>query len=558
MNNIPIGNELVTLDGGTLSGTTASLSGNVSLTANSIIDASAGSIFTLSGEVSGTGFGITKTGAGELILTNAHPYTGSTNINAGTLTVTNGLNDTSAITVASGATYNLGVSDTIASIGGAGNVSLNTYTLTVGSATNTTLSGNISGSGALVKQGSGILTLSGTNIYTGGTTINAGTLNLGSQYALATNQVTSNGASLMMENAVTALPSLIVNGDVTLVSGIRTQGAQTYNGAVTLAYGNETELGALTLTTDDNNVTFNGTIRADSNSKITDVNKRSLWIDAGTGTVTFNDRVGLTQATGIDNTSTANIYNLNVTAANIKINADITTLEEQLYDGAVDIGDNGTNGTIRTLLSVDPRIEFLGTIDDAATNTHSLIVKAITFDTAVPIIIFAKAIGSTRSLLDISAITGRHIGPAVGDVSTDPLQQVGELTIGGSVTTLRNQSYQANVINLGSSNASQLVFTTKNGKISFVVGQGIAGVAGTKVMFKYSNSSSLSSESQRALKSAGIPVVFPVFSYQDASLLMKQIKSVKNSIDTSGSKPTVKVGDAYVKDCDMAKDCQAK
>jgi hypothetical protein len=351
---------------------------------------------------------------------------------------------------------------------------------------------------------------------------------------------------------------LIVNGDVTLGSGIRTQGAQTYNGDLTLAYGNETELGSVKLTTIDSNVTFNGTITADSNSKITDVNKRSLWIDAGAGTVTFNDRVGVTEATGIDNTSTGNLYNLNVTAANIRVNADITTLEEQVYDGAVDIGDNGSNGTIRTLLSVDPRIEFLQTIDGAGANTHSLIVKAITFDSAVPIIIFAKAIGATRALLDLSAIVGRHAGPAVGDVSIDPLQQVGELTIGGSVTTLRNQTYQADVINLGSAEATQLVFTTKNGKISFLVGQGIAGVAGTKVMFKYSNSSSLSSESQRALKSAGIAVVFPVFSYQDASLLMKQLMPVKNIINTSGTKPVVNVGEASMVNCDKSRDCQVK
>ncbi len=351
---------------------------------------------------------------------------------------------------------------------------------------------------------------------------------------------------------------LIVNGDVTLGSGIRTQGAQTYNGDVTLAYGNETELGSVKLTTTDSNVTFNGTITADSNSKITDVNKRSLWIDAGAGTVTFNDRVGVTEATGINNTSTANLYNLNVNAANIRVNADITTLEEQVYDGAVVVGDNGTNGSVRTFLSVDPRIEFLGTIDDAVANYHSLIVKAITFDSAVPIIIFANAIGSLSPLLDISAIVGKHVGPAVGDISIDPLQQVGELTIGGSVTTLRNQTYQADVINLGSANASQLIFTTKNGKISFLVGQGIAGVAGTKVMFKYSNSSSLSSESQRALKSSGIAVVFPVFSYQDASLLMKQLMPVKNIINTSGTKPIVNVGEATLVNCDKAIDCQVK
>ena len=41
-----------------------------------------------------------------------------------------------------------------------------------------TVNGNISGSGALTKSGNGTLTLDGANTYTGGTTVNAGTLRL--------------------------------------------------------------------------------------------------------------------------------------------------------------------------------------------------------------------------------------------------------------------------------------------------------------------------------------------------------------------------------------------
>ncbi|MCB1539108.1 MAG: autotransporter-associated beta strand repeat-containing protein, partial [Alphaproteobacteria bacterium] len=39
-----------------------------------------------------------------------------------------------------------------------------------------TLSGSIGGAGALIKTGTGNLILSGTNNYSGGTTISAGTL----------------------------------------------------------------------------------------------------------------------------------------------------------------------------------------------------------------------------------------------------------------------------------------------------------------------------------------------------------------------------------------------
>jgi autotransporter-associated beta strand protein len=93
------------------------------------------------------------------------------------------LSDSTAITVSSGATYNVNASDTVGSIAGAGTISSSTSgskTLSAGANdTSTSFSGviqNGSGTIALTKVGSGTLTLTGNNTFTGLTTVSAGTL----------------------------------------------------------------------------------------------------------------------------------------------------------------------------------------------------------------------------------------------------------------------------------------------------------------------------------------------------------------------------------------------
>ena len=123
---------------------------------------------------------LNKIGAGTLTLSGINTYTGATTIDAGTLAVSGQLSDSTPVTIASGATYQAQSTDTIGSLAGAGSVVLSTGTVLSTGANNssTTFSGVISGNAALTKVGTGIFTLSGTNSYTGPTTINAGTLAL--------------------------------------------------------------------------------------------------------------------------------------------------------------------------------------------------------------------------------------------------------------------------------------------------------------------------------------------------------------------------------------------
>ncbi|MGO4174140.1 autotransporter-associated beta strand repeat-containing protein [Bosea sp. TAF32] len=136
------------------------------------------------------------------------------------------------ITNAGGTTLFQGKShDTVGSIAGAGDYALSMWSLTTGgNGDTTTVSGAISGGGALVKTGTGTLTLSGANTYTGGTTVNAGKLVVNGSIASA---VTVNGGSLggsgtvggiAVGNGATVAPgnsigTLTVNGNVSFGAG---------------------------------------------------------------------------------------------------------------------------------------------------------------------------------------------------------------------------------------------------------------------------------------------------------------------------------------------------
>ena len=115
-------------------------------------------VFSGPGFISGT-TGLTKNGAAKLIITSGNTNSGTTTINAGTLEIGNG-----------GTTGWMG-SGTI----------VNNAALVFNRSNNATAANEISGTGSVTKLGAGTVTLTADNGYTGGTTISAGTLQVGSQ-----------------------------------------------------------------------------------------------------------------------------------------------------------------------------------------------------------------------------------------------------------------------------------------------------------------------------------------------------------------------------------------
>ena len=180
------------------------------------------------GDLQGSGFNWTKSGAGTLQLSGVNTNTGGITINAGTLQI--------------GGAGKLGNGSYAASI-------LNNGTFKYNSSAAQTLSGVISGAGALTQSGAGTLTLSGTNTCNGNTTITGGTLVLSASGSISNTRSISisNGAALNVSASGltlgvaqtltgngTVLGNLTVNGTLAPGNGI---GTLTCNNGVTLQAG---------------------------------------------------------------------------------------------------------------------------------------------------------------------------------------------------------------------------------------------------------------------------------------------------------------------------------
>lgn len=248
-----------------------------------------GNTFTLSGNISGNG-ALTKQGTGTVKLSGTNSYSGETLISAGTLEI-----DTVA-SFPSGRDVNLLGATAILNLSTAGGnivigdlngvsgslVSIGTHNLAFGTATpTTTFAGNISGtSSALTKQGSGTAILTGTNNYSGGTTVSAGALQ-GTTSSLQGNIL--NNASLIFDQSVVGTYS----GEISGTGSLTKQGS----GTVKLS-GNNTYLGGTIISA--------GTLEINTVSSLpsgTNVNLSGatgiLHLNTGGGSITIGDLTGV-------------------------------------------------------------------------------------------------------------------------------------------------------------------------------------------------------------------------------------------------------------------------
>ncbi|EGK9929390.1 fibronectin-binding autotransporter adhesin ShdA [Salmonella enterica] len=194
-----------TITGGTLTADHADSLGSGDIDNSGVLKVGEGD---LENTLSGSGL-LVKTGTGELTLSGDNTYSGGTTITGGTLTADH------ADSLGSGDIDNSGV-------------------LKVGEGE---LKNTLSGSGSLVKTGTGELTLSGDNTYSGGTTISDGTLIAASVNALGSGDIDNSGVLKVgegeLKNTLFGSGSLVKTG-----TGVLTlSGDNTYSGGTTISDG---------------------------------------------------------------------------------------------------------------------------------------------------------------------------------------------------------------------------------------------------------------------------------------------------------------------------------
>jgi T5SS/PEP-CTERM-associated repeat protein/autotransporter-associated beta strand protein len=344
--------------------------------------------YTYGGVISGTGI-VNQIGNGTMILTGANTYAGTTSVSNGTLQIGAG-----------GASGSLGP----------GNVS-DTANLTFDLANSYTYGGVISGSGTLGQIGNGTTNLTGSNTYSGNTTVSAGTLNLG---------VT--GAALKGNEVIVGVSGA---GNLTVSAG----GKVTNNG--------DSYLG----------------LNAGSNGTVTVTGTNSKWNNGGTLFIGENGMGNLMVSAGGNVTSVYGIVGDNTTAngmvtvtgANSKWNLQNTTLY---------VGEGG-NGTVNITSGGNVSSE-VGEVGYMAGSNG-----AVTVDGANSTWNLENSflfIGDTGN----GTLTVSNGGQVLGDVAELAREpgSTGTVTVSGANSTLVNTS---NLIDLVIGNLGSGILTVSSG-----------------------------------------------------------------------------------------------
>jgi len=409
--------------------TTASASGSgtgtITVNSGSSIAEGFTSAATISNPISlaGTGWNETSGPFGAMRLENGSTYSG-------------------AITLAAAATIETGVTNATGGVV-SGNINTGTFALTATSANaagNLAVSGAISGTGSVTKAGPGMVTLSGTNAYTGGTTVSAGTLQVAKEYSLYNNTPTSWTAANIIVNSGTTL-AFNVGGTNEFTSS--DLGTLTALGTASGGFKSGAILGLDTTNAAGSNFSYGGVIaNTNSNANVLSLNKLGANTLTLTGASTYTGPTIITAGTLQFGDGTTGHDGSVVATGGITNNAGLAFkyFAPQTYSGVI-----GGTGTL-TMLGTN-RLTLTG--KNTATGKTNLTAGTLALATTTATGLYEGMVSNTTStdtadaipLTSIQSVARWGASSTAGTTSTNSYPTWGINTTWGYIGYIYNASH---------------------------------------------------------------------------------------------------------------------
>lgn len=462
-----------TINGGSIIGyagstaTNGSLQGNINIASGAslgfdqTLSPNGNTSGTYAGQLSGAGF-VTFLGNGTGVLTLSGNNTG----------LTGQMNFYNNSIVAISSANNLGVSnldfangtlETTATMTLANTISLSgpkgTFQVDAGT---TTLNGGVSGTGQLIKTGTGTLVLGAPSSYTGGTLVSAGILQ-GSAGSSIQGNIVNNAEVDLTGTTQSYVGNMSGTGKVRVINNavIAMNGVNTYSGTTTIDAGSE--LYSFTNTGLSANSAFvvNG-ILGPGGSDPTNVS--TIGSLAGTGLVVAPGTLNI----GNDNTSTTFSGKFGTggffVAATKNINKIGTGTLTLSGTGSVLTGNLGVNaGTL----------SLTGTLAAATTTVASGAILSVDGTLTSPTVTVASG---GRLVGGLGTTPGNIVGSVTNNGTIAPGHSPGILAINGSYTQTSTGTYAADVLGNGT---TTVVAGTDFDRIAVTGAPGTATLAGT-------------------------------------------------------------------------------
>lgn len=367
------------------------------------------------GQIVGAG-ALEKTGTGTLTLAAGNTYSGGTTITQGTLAIGA---DSALGGATGGLTFNGGTLQLTGNVDVAGTraVSITNANGTIDTQGFTsTVSQGISGAGALTKAGSGTLVLAGDNTYQGGTTVAAGTLQLGNggTSGSITGNVVDNGTLMFNRSDVFTFGGMVsgtggitqagtgttvltannaIQGDTLIASGALAIGDAAHASAAlgvsgtnapqslrTMAGGSGSNVQIAANATLGGYGTVNGAVT--NNGTVAVADALAAFANTGSGNLTINgslNNAGTVQVggAGVGNKLVVNgnyVGNGGVLAINTKLGADNSPTDKLVISGGTASGNTAvrvTNAGGAGAKTTGDGIEVVSAINGATTQANA-------------------------------------------------------------------------------------------------------------------------------------------------------------------------------------------